>query len=143
VRRWWLRAATQSAGGEAVRWRFAGVTRKRVLSLGFERGLHWEVAGGTGNSSSGSGGGGSDRRWRPAVRGGSRRRRGRVCTRRQGKRGKSDWRASLPHCGAPAVACGGEEAAERRRDGRPKLGYRVFRTEGGGCGLGGRVRARV
>jgi hypothetical protein len=42
--------------------------------------------------------------------------------RRQGERGKSGWRASLPHYGAPTAACGGEEAAERQRGERPKLG---------------------
>jgi hypothetical protein len=40
-----------------------------------------------------------------------------VSARRQRGRGKSGWRASLPHCGAPAAACGGERssgAAARR-----------------------------
>jgi hypothetical protein len=31
--------AAQSAGGEAVQWRFSGVTRKRIPGLGFELGL--------------------------------------------------------------------------------------------------------
>jgi hypothetical protein len=61
--------AAQSAGGE--RRRFAGVTRKHVAGLGFECGLHWEIAGITGNRSRGSRGGGNNRRRRPAARGGS------------------------------------------------------------------------
>jgi hypothetical protein len=61
---------------------------------------------------------GDDGRRRGAAR---ERRRGRMSARRQGERGKNGWRASLPHSGAPAAACGGEEAAERRRDGWPKL----------------------
>jgi hypothetical protein len=62
--------AARWCGGE--RRRFAGVTRKRVPDLGFERGLHWEVTCITGNPSRGSGGGGSGRRWWPAARGGLR-----------------------------------------------------------------------
>jgi hypothetical protein len=51
-----------------------------------------------------------------------RRRRGRVSARRQRVRGKSGWRGSLPHCGAPTAACGGEEAAKRRRGERSRHG---------------------
>jgi hypothetical protein len=75
--------------------------------------------------------------------GARRRRRGHVSMRRQGERGKSGWRGSLPHWGASAVACGGKDAAERWRGERPKHGngggriawcVRVFRAGGGGCG---------
>jgi hypothetical protein len=54
-------------GGE--RRRFTGVMSEHVAGLGFECGLHWEIAGIASNQSRGSGGSGNDgRRW-PAVRG--------------------------------------------------------------------------
>jgi hypothetical protein len=90
------------------------VTRKRVPSLDFERGLHWEVAGITGNQSRGSGGGGSGRRRRPAVRGGSGlTARSRGSEKAEEKR-ENGWRASLPHGGASAVTCGGGEVVAQQ-----------------------------
>jgi hypothetical protein len=91
-----------------------------------------EVAGSTGNTSRGSEGGGSGRRWRPAARSGSgSSARSREREKAEEKR-ENGSRASLPHGGASAAACGGEEAAEWRRDGRPKLGN----DSGGGEALG-------
>jgi hypothetical protein len=77
-----------------VRRRFTGVSRKRVLGLGFERGLHLEVAGVMGNPSRGSGGNRSGQRRRPAAKGCSGMTvRSREREKAEGKREK--WLASI------------------------------------------------
>jgi hypothetical protein len=123
---------------------FTGVTCKRVPGLGFECGLHWEIAGITGNRSRGSGAGGNGRGRRPAVRGGAgsmARSRGRG---KEGGKRENGWQASLPRCGAFAAAGGGEEAVERRCDVRPKLGNGVRWRSSGRLGFyGGRRRLRL
>jgi hypothetical protein len=45
-------------------------TRKCVPGIGFKCGLHWEIAGVTGNRSRGTGGGGDGCRRQPAASGG-------------------------------------------------------------------------
>jgi hypothetical protein len=60
-----------------------------------------------------------------------------VSARRQGEGGKSGWRGSLPHYGAPAAACGEEEAAVRRA-----AEARLGNGGGGGEASGARVSQR-
>jgi hypothetical protein len=111
------RGGAAASGGASL-----GKSHKHNPGLSFEHGLHWEVAGVTGNPSRGSGGGGSGRRRRQAARGGSGT-TARMREREKAEVKREKWLASiLTPLRAPAAACGGEEAVERRRNGWPKLG---------------------
>jgi hypothetical protein len=99
-----------------------GRTRKCIFGCGFNPGLDGENENEMGNAFVGLRRSACDRgRRTTAACGTAETTRSRERKKAGGKRGNG-WRASLPHGGAPAVACGGKEVAERRRDERPNLG---------------------
>jgi hypothetical protein len=119
-------AARQSGGGSP------GRTWKRAPGLGFECGLHWEIADVISNRSRGLGGDGAGRSGGAAVNGGlGTPANDRERTKASGRR-RSGGRASLPHCGALVALVRRRKGAELWRGELPKCGSRSGITLAGG-----------
>jgi hypothetical protein len=107
------RVSAAARGGE--RRSIAWETRKCAPDLGFEHGLHWEIAGSTGNSSEGFGGCGIGRSGGTAASDGSGS-TARPCGRGEAReRKRSGGRVFSPRCEAPGAFVHRRGAVKRRR----------------------------